>query len=160
MTCTYQQNGIQLLYPDNWKVVDEQPLNDPPTVTLQSPGTGYWILTLYPDSKDPEKLVQETVDVMREEYDTLEIEPISATFGHQLAAGYHMEFYCLDFIISARALALRTASQTLLLVYQAETNEFRELEPVFAAMAVSVLNHLGELHQWSQPTSRPAHPTL
>ena len=56
MPSTYQQNGIELLYPDNWKVVDEQPRSDPPAVTLQSPGTGYWNLTIYPDSQEPEDL--------------------------------------------------------------------------------------------------------
>ena len=160
MPRTYQQNGIQLLYPENWEVVDEQPQADPPSVTLQSPGTGYWNLTIYPDSHDPEELVQKTVAAMREEYAALESEPITCSFGQQLAAGFHMEFYCLDFIINARALALRTASQTLLFIFQAEDNEFNELEPIFAALTISVLEHLGGQENKSHPDSLSAQPPV
>ena len=160
MPSTYQQNGIELLYPDNWKVVDEQPLSDPPTVTLQSPGTGYWNLTIYPDSQEPEDLTAETVNAMREEYDPIEVEPVECSFGNQLAGGYQMEFYCLDFIVKARTIALRTTSQTLLFVYQAEDREFKELEPIFAALVVSVLGNLRDPNEWLDPLAAETQPPL
>ena len=160
MPSTYQQNGIELLYPDNWKVVDEQPLSDPPTVTLQSPGTGYWNLTIYPDSQEPENLTAETVDAMREEYDPIEVEPVECSFGNQLAGGYQMEFFCLDFIVKARTIALRTTSQTLLFVYQAEDREFNELEPIFAALVVSVLSNLRDPNEWLDPLAAETQPPL
>jgi len=160
MPSTYQQNGIELLYPDNWKVVDEQPLSDPPTVTLQSPGTGYWNLTIYPDSQEPENLTAETVNAMREEYDPIEVEPVECSFGNQLAGGYQMEFYCLDFIVKARTIALRTTSQTLLFVYQAEDREFKELEPIFAALVVSVLGNLRDPNECLDPLAAETQPPL
>lgn len=147
MPINYQQNGIQFLYPDNWKIMDEQAVSNPPSVTLQSPGTGYWSLTIYPDSFNPEQLVQETVDAIREEYDSVEVEPITCSYGDQLASGYHMAFYCLDLIVNAQAVSLRVGSQTVLFVYQAEDSEFRQLDPVFEALAVSVLNHVNDPDQ-------------
>ena len=96
MPSTYQQNGIELLYPDNWKVVDEDPQSDPPSVTFQSPGTGYWNITVYPDSQNPDSLTTETITAMQEEYDSIEVEPIECSFGKQLASGFQMQFYyCL-----------------------------------------------------------------
>jgi hypothetical protein len=160
MPSTYQQNGIELLYPDNWKVVDEQPRSDPPAVTLQSPGTGYWNLTIYPDSQEPEDLTAETVNAMRAEYDPIEVEPVECSFGKQLAGGYQMEFYCLDFIVKARTIALRTTSQTLLFVHQAEDREFKELEPIFAALVVSVLGNLRDPHEWLDPLAAETQPPL
>ena len=153
MPINYQQNGIQFLYPDNWKIMDEQAVSNPPSVTLQSPGTGYWSLTIYPDSFNPEQLVQETVDAIREEYDSVEVEPVTCSYGDQLASGYHMAFYCLDLIVNAQAVSLRVGSQTVLFVYQAEDSEFRQLDPVFEALAVSVLNHVNDPDQWTPSQS-------
>ncbi|MCP3696933.1 MAG: hypothetical protein GY917_32375 [Planctomycetaceae bacterium] len=147
MPLNYQQNGIQFLYPDNWKIIDEQSVSNPPSVTLQSPGTGYWSLTIYPDSYHPEQLAQEAVDAIQEEYGTVEIDPVTCNYGDQLASGYHMAFYCLDLIVNAQAMALRVGSQTVLFVYQAEDSEFRKLDPVFKALAVSVLNHVNDPDQ-------------
>ena len=160
MPSTYQQHGIELLYPDNWKVVDEQPLSDPPAVTLQSPGTGYWNLTIYPDSQNPDHLTTETVDAMREEYDSIEIEPIECSFGKQLASGFQMEFYYLDFLVRAHTISLRVESQTLLFVYQAEDREFKELEPIFAALVISLLSNLRAPHEWLDPLSAETQPPL
>ena len=142
MPSTYQQHGIQFLYPDNWTLVDEQPQGDPPSVTLQSPGTGYWNLTVYPSSYEPDQLTLETVEALREEYDSLEVTPLEYHYGDQLATGYHMEFYCLDLIVNARALAFKKGNQTLVFVQQAEDSEFRKLEVIYEALAISVLNHL------------------
>ena len=160
MPSTYQQNGIELLYPDNWKVVDEQPLSDPPAVTLQSPGTGYWNLTIYPDSQNPDNLTTETVDAMREEYDSIEVEPIECSFGKQLASGFQMEFYYLDFLVKAHAISLRIGSQTLLFVYQAEDREFKELKPIFAALVISLLGNLRDPNEWLDPLSAETQPPL
>ena len=160
MPSTYQQNGIELLYPDNWKVVDEDPQSDPPSVTLQSPGTGYWNLTVYPDSQNPDSLTSETVTAMQEEYDSIEVEPIECSFGKQLASGFQMQFYYLDFLVRAHAISLRTESQTVLFVYQAEDREFKELEQIFAALIISVLGNLRDPSEWLDPLSTESQPPL
>ena len=107
MPTTYQQNGIELLYPDNWKVVDEDPHSDPPTVTLQSPSTGYWNLTIYPDSQNPDSLTTETVTAMQEEYDSIEVEPLECSFGKQLASGFQMQFYYLDWYLESITIIIK-----------------------------------------------------
>jgi hypothetical protein len=37
MPRTYEQHGIRFLYPDNWEVSDEQSLEPPYSVGLQTP---------------------------------------------------------------------------------------------------------------------------
>ena len=107
----------------------------------------YWHFKYFSDSKSV------NIVAIREEYDSVEVDPITCSYGDQLASGYQMAFYCLDLIVNAQAVSLRVGSQTVLFVYQAEDSEFRQLNPVFEALAVSVLNHVNDPDQWTPSQS-------
>jgi hypothetical protein len=54
-----------------------------------------------------------------------------------------MFFYCLDFLISARAFAMKAGTgQVLLMLWQAEDRDFTNYEPVFRAITISLLREL------------------
>lgn len=138
MPAIYDRRDIQFQYPENWTLAEEQLDEWPRSVTVQSPGGGFWTVHVYPPDSDPQNLIGEVLRAMRQEYTDLESDVIIEAVADTQAVGYSMEFYCLDFVVSARTLAFSTPSQTYLFVFQAETREFSQLLPVFQAMIVSL----------------------
>jgi len=138
VTAFYDKHGIQFRYPENWKLVHEQTIELPFDVSIQTPGGGFWSVHVYDDSTDPETLASEALRTMRQEYDEVESETIREHIGDTEAVGYEMNFYCLDLICTARALAFRSTQQTVLVLYQAESREFDEIGKVFQAMTLSL----------------------
>jgi hypothetical protein len=143
MTGTFNKAGIRFHYPENWEIVDESLVDSPYTVSLQSPGGGFWSVMIYERGTETTTLLRETLDQMREEYEGLESSVIFDEFESTAATGYEMFFYCLDFLICARAFAFTAASgQIMLLLWQAEDRDFGKYEPVFRAITISLLREL------------------
>ena len=143
MTATFDKAGIRFHYPENWEIVDENLVDGPHTVSLQSPGGGFWSVMIYDRGTDTSALLRETLDQMRAEYESLESSVIFDEFDETEATGYEMFFYCLDFLICARALAMKSATgQILLMLWQAEDRDFTKYEPVFRAITTSLLREV------------------
>ena len=143
MTAVYEKSDVRFMYPENWEITDEERVEWPRSVSLQSPGGGFWQLMIYEPDSEPAELTEQVVEAMSKEYESLEAAPHTERFADIEAAGYDMFFYCLDLVINSRAVAMRTGRWTLLLVWQAEDREFEQLEPVFRAITHSLLE--GEL---------------
>lgn len=139
MTGRYDRAGLRFLYPENWKVADEHITGMPQSLTVESPGSGFWVIMVYDIEIEPAMLADQVVDSMRDEYDGLEATDVSRQFGEVKAAGFDMMFYCLDFVVHARVLALRALGKSILTMWQAEDREFESLEPVFHAITTSLL---------------------
>jgi hypothetical protein len=147
MAAIYDRLGIHFLYPENWTLSEDQ--LDPrfPSVTLSTPGGGFWLLQAHATSADPDALLAEVVGAMQQEYESLETEEVTERVGQFDAAGRDMNFYCLDLIVSARARCFRAGKRVLLVLYQAEQREFDELEPVFRAITLSLVKGKSNLFQ-------------
>lgn len=145
MTACYEKSGIRFLYPENWQITDEQLLDSPLSVSVQSPDSGFWSLMVYDPGTEPSKLVEQVLQSMRGEYDGVESSLAFEQFEDVESMGYDMCFYCLDFIVNAKALAARARGKTLLIMWQAEDREYERLEPVFRAITTSLLraNRIG-----------------
>lgn len=144
MTATFDKAGIQFQYPENWAIIDENLLDSPRTVSLQSPGGGFWALMIYDPTADPEMLLAETLTQMREEYENLEASEIVERFDEIEGTGYEMYFYCFDLLICARAVVIPAiAEKTLLVIWQAEDRDFTKFEAVFRAITISLLRASG-----------------
>jgi len=141
MTARYEKLGVQFLYPENWQIRDEEPVSWPRSVSVQSPGGGFWSLMVYRGSdKSPADLTKEALSTMQQEYDGLESMEICEEFRSVKTSGYDMSFYCLDLVVTARALGACLGDQTLLVIWQAEDREFQQLEQVFRAITTSLLD--------------------
>lgn len=143
MTATYEQSGIRFLYPENWKISDEDLDSAPQTVSLQCPGSGFWTLHLYSGGQTPATLVAEVLGAMRQEYDEFEFESLEEKWDDVETCGYVMHFYCLDLLVTARVLGIRDGRRTYIVLWQAENREFDELEPVFRAVTMSLIKKTG-----------------
>ena len=112
------------------------------SVTVYSPGGGFWSVAIHSGSAEPAELAAAVVEAMRKEYGWLEAEETHETVaGHDLL-GYDLAFYCLDLTSTAQVRSLRTAQTTYTIFCQAEDREFEQLQMVFQAMTVSLLRFL------------------
>jgi hypothetical protein len=139
MTCCYDKSGIRFLYPANWQISDEEVDGNGLSVSVQSPDSAFWSLTVYDPGTEPRTLVEAVLTSMRGEYEEVEASVIHERFADSEWLGYEMCFYCLDFLVNSKVMATRAIGKTLLIIWQAEDREFDQLEPVFRAITLSLL---------------------
>ena len=137
MSGHYTKLGIDFLYPENWRITDEETKSWPRSVTVQNSQGAFWSLMVY-DNDDPGELTEQVKLTMESEYDEIEASKVVEEFGDFATEGFELSFYCLDFLVAARTLAARAANQTYLMIWQAEDRDFAELEPVFQAISTSL----------------------
>lgn len=140
MPAVYHHLGVHFLYPENWSVQDEERDEWPRTVTLQSEHTSFWSLYVYPPDHDARSAVTDAVNSIRELYEDLEVIPAKETYSDIETKGVDIAFFYLDLLVEAKVRCLKTPSALLLWHYQAESREFDEIEPVFQAIATSLLS--------------------
>jgi hypothetical protein len=142
MSAVYENFGLSFMYPENWQLSDESGDVDagPKTVTVNSPGGGFWTLQVYEPAVDPQEMADQFRTTMEGEYEGLESLPISEHIGALAVTGYDMDFYCLDFVVTAQVRSLRVGARTYVVACQAETREFDKISPVFQAMTYSLLH--------------------
>jgi hypothetical protein len=139
MPAVYHNLRVHFLYPENWSITDEEEDGWPQTVTLQSRDTGFWTLHVYPPHHAIQPLMDELVRAISAEFGEVEVLPATETFGETPTTGVDLAFFCLDLLVEAKIRCLQTPSSTLVWLYQAESREFEAVEPVFQAIAVSML---------------------
>jgi hypothetical protein len=145
----YNKLDICFPYPENWKIREEETQEWPRSVIAESPSGAFWALHVYPDEQDCLLLVEETIEAMRAEYDSLEcMPPADSPLLEQIVedeiTGEDMTFYCLDFLVRARVRCYHYQGRTYLTLSQAEDREFEKLADVFQAMAIGLLRDLAE----------------
>jgi hypothetical protein len=136
----FDKLGIHFLYPDNWTLDEEEALQGNNSVTVQSPGGAFWSITLHPAGLEPDQLAQAALEALQAEYQDAESEPVSEELAGQLASGYDLRFFYLDFVNVAAIRAFHMRHATGLVLCQAEDREYDELRPVFQAITTSLLS--------------------
>ena len=63
MNQLYHSNGVQFRYPDDWELNEEQSIENEVSITVFSPGTSFWSLTLFLEGELPEDLVKSAIEV-------------------------------------------------------------------------------------------------
>jgi len=139
MPAVFEHFGVRVLYPENWSLLDVEVEDWPRTVTLQSAETGFWTLHVYPPGQETQPLVEELTQAISQEFGELEVLPAKEVLGDTSTTGVDIAFFWLDLLVEAKIRYVHTPSATLLWHYQAENREFERIEPVFQAIAVSML---------------------
>lgn len=138
MPALYDKADVRFQYPENWRL-DEQ-LSRPREITLHRPDGGYWSLSIYDERVAPEQLVSEVVQTMAKEYDSLETHDVTQSIAGIDVTGCNMDFFYLDFVVSAQVRAFPFGERTMLVMAQAESREFDENELVFQAITHSLIS--------------------
>ena len=140
MTVIYDKLGVRLIYAEGWKITEDELDAEPRALSFESPSGGIWELMLYSDPRDGDELADEALSVLGEEYENLETTGYTTEFADVVASGYEIYFYHLDLLIHSRIITAPFGEKTAMLLWQAEDRDFDQLEPVFRAMATTLLD--------------------
>jgi hypothetical protein len=140
MPAVYKKLGISFSYPENWELDETDALEGGQAVTLNSPGGGaFWTVSVHSRTADPAKLAKAALKALKEEYDSLESQPVRENVAGWELVGYDFNFYCFDLTSTAAVRSVRTKRATYTIFYQGEDREFAEVEHVLQAMTISLL---------------------
>lgn len=135
----FATDTLKFSYPANWtREVEESP--DGLGVTLQSPGVSFAILGIYEETEDPQDLVEQAVDSLREEHPSLEVEEI---FDEEFPDATNVEsmFISLDTVSYCWIRGWQTCGHTLLVYLQSIERESATSREIFQAICKSVSPH-------------------
>lgn len=139
MPAVYDEHGIRFAFPENWSLDAPGESAGEMTVTVTSPGTAFWSLSVYPGDVRPAELLAEALAAMQAEYPALEFDDAEEEIEEQLLVGYDLNFFYLDLCNTATVRGFFRGGSTFLLLCQAEDHELAEAEPVFRAITASLL---------------------
>ena len=133
----YHAHGIEFRYPGYWELGEEQS-EDEISITVASPETSFWSLTLFFDGPPPEELIASALDAFREEYDEFDIYPTEAELCRRTSVTCDLEFVCFELLNSAFLRAFRTGKFSALVLYQGTDHELVETKEILQEISASL----------------------
>jgi hypothetical protein len=137
MSQLYAQHGVQFRYPPGWEV-SEQRDDGQISITVSSPHTSFWTVTLLADCPDPDDIITAVLDAFEEEYDELDIYPSTAQIGRRPTVARDIDFVCLELLNVARVRVFRVPDYTVMVLYQGTDGEFPEAGPILERITRSL----------------------
>jgi hypothetical protein len=141
MPAVFDKLGIRFQYPENWTLETDDATPGRQSVSVYSPGGGFWSVLAHRPDDDPSQLAATALQAMQREYDELDVADVSEEIGGVELTGYDLNFYCLDLTNTARIRAFNNQRGSYLVICQAEDRDFDFLSQVFQAMTTSLLAH-------------------
>ncbi len=129
MDRVFEGHGIRFEYPDDW-ILHEQSAAEEITLTVHSPDTSFWSLTLIFDRPDPRRVIDAILETFREEYTEIDVYPSDVRLGDQPTESCELDFVCHDLIGSAFLRAAVAPEFTLLVLYQGADLELDDTQPL------------------------------
>ena len=139
MPALFDRYGISFAYPENWSLDDSEDGIPFPCVTVSSPQTAFWSLSIHSRYVNMEELIETAIEALRGEYGKMDVQAVYDEIEGQPIRGCEVSFCCLDLFSTAHIRAFFSKNQVFLLLYQAEDNEFEKMRRVFDAMTTSLL---------------------
>ena len=139
MPQNYSALGFDFLYPDGWKIEDE---NENDSFTVESPSGAFLAVSKFDVTEGDEEPIDKAKRAMEEEYDEIEQEYVTKNFSGIELIGLIQRFVYLDLIITSNLLTFEFDGATYLLQVQAEDRESESLGPVFEAIMTSMCKSL------------------
>ncbi len=129
MDRVFEGHGIRFEYPEDW-ILHEQSSPEEFTLTVHSPDTSFWSLTLIFDRPDPRRVIDAILETFREEYTEIDVYPSDVRLGDQPTESCELDFVCHDLIGSAFLRAAVAPDFTLLVLYQGADLELDDTQPL------------------------------
>jgi hypothetical protein len=134
---TYKGHGIRFRYPAAWQIVEQED-DESTSITVASPDTSFWSVSLIPEGPSPEQVIASAVEAFREEYDEVDVYPSEETMGDRPGAALDVDFVCFELINSAFLRSFQTDRLTVLVLYQGFDGELAETRPLLEAISASL----------------------
>ncbi len=140
---TYSKHGLTFMYPENWKLSEQSPdpiENGPREISLEAPSGCFWALHVFEPEMDPDFVLKEIVMGLEQQYEDFEFAPAAnKSIGGQPTISGDANFYCLDFLVTARIEVIQTPDFVFSVLTQAESRDFDKMEEVFLAITTSLV---------------------
>lgn len=137
MDRVFEGHGIRFEYPNDW-ILHEQSSPEELTLTVHSPDTSFWSLTLLFDRPDPQRVIDSALETFREEYTEIDVYPSDVRLSDQPTNACELDFVCHDLIGSAFLRAVAAPDFTLLVLYQGADLELDDLQPLLEKVTRSL----------------------
>jgi hypothetical protein len=137
MDATYQAHGVRFRYPHGWDVT-EQEQEDQVSITVSSPATAFWTVSLFPGCPEPDEIVAAALDAFHEEYDELDEYSSTVRVCKRPTVARDIDFVCLELLNSAGIRAFRTRKFTVLVLFQLTDAEREEIAPILESITKSL----------------------
>jgi hypothetical protein len=134
---TYKGHGIRFRYPASWELVEQED-GESTSITVASPDTSFWSVSLFPEGPSPEQVVASAVEAFREEYDEVDVYPSEEKMGDRPGTALDVDFVCFELINSAFLRSFQTDRLTVLVLYQGFDGELAETRPLLEAISASL----------------------
>jgi hypothetical protein len=133
----FDQGPVRFEYPSDWEVsVEDTPAGW--SVSVQTPRSAFWSLTLLDPDVSAADAVEATLAAYRDDYPSLDVEPLEEVGWLGVAAGVELDFLALDLVTTAHVRAFEAAQFTALLIVQGEDRDFADLLPQLDAITRSL----------------------
>ena len=137
MDTIYEGHGIRFRYPAWWEVSVQED-DECALITVDSPETSSWSVSLFFDGPPPEAVVNSAVEAFREEYDEVDVYSSDASAGERLERGPRRRL-CLSRADQQRLSALLSnRAFHRLVLYQGFDGELETTRPLLEAITNSL----------------------
>jgi len=133
----YDRNGLRFAYPENWRLDERDEIGEPLDLHLDTPGGGFWNLTI-PGGLSPGEASLQALKGIEAEFMDVEHEGASLDLHGTLWHGFEVRFFCFDYLVEGRIWSCRAPGRTLVCHYQAGQAEFDKQDRVFQAVMASL----------------------
>jgi hypothetical protein len=137
MDATYEGHGIRFRYPETWLLSEQEDVRLT-SITVDSPETSSWSVSLFSDAPSPEEVVDSAVEAFREEYAEVDVYPAQASMAEHATFARDLDFVCFELISSAYLRAFRAGRITVLVHYQGYDVELETTRPLLEGISASL----------------------
>jgi hypothetical protein len=133
----YEGHGIRFRYPASWELTEQED-EEAASITVASPETSFWSISLFPDCPPPQQVLESAIEAFREEYTEVDIYASNARTGERAGVARDVDFVCFELINSAFLRAFQTERFTVLVLYQGFDAELEATLSLLEAISASL----------------------
>ena len=133
----FARAGISFKYPGNWEFETEES-DDGWTVSIQSPNTAFFILSVDFNEDDATQLAEQALQAMQESYSNIELKSVVTTIAGSPATGYDIHFFAFDLTSNCAIRGVTCTLGSMLIMSQCADCDLEESGPVLQAVMDSI----------------------
>lgn len=137
MVAQFDDGGIKFKYPENWQL-ERESSESGWTVSLQSPGTAFFMVCLREDMPSTDRVAQAALAALKDEYPELEADDCVDSLAGQPAVGHDIRFVSLDLTNTCWTRSFYSARGTVLVLCQTNDLELERNGLVLKAICASL----------------------
>ncbi len=144
----YEGHGIRFRYPGDWELSEQEQDRDV-AVSVASPETSFWTISLLAGRPDPKRVIREVLETFRGEYVEVDEYSVQAKIRETPCEARDLQFVQYELINSAFLRAFSAGPWTALVLYQGTDHELEYTRPILEAITATL--------EWEEPAAPPGY---